>query len=217
MIEDDVELGEILTHYLSKFGIEVTSIDDPYLGLSELEMGDYELLILDLTLPGVDGLELLPKLREKTDIPIIISSARDDITDKVLGLERGADDYLPKPYNPRELEARIKSHLRRVIKKEEPPKKLFELLDQERIIKYKSTALELTLAEFDILSYLIVKNGAVVSRHELIYTSENIDDDSHLKSIDVMISRIRTKLQKIDPQSKHIKSVRGIGYQIINE
>jgi two-component system OmpR family response regulator len=216
MIEDDTELGEILTHFLANFGIEVTSVDDPYIGLSELDIGEYELLILDLTLPGIDGLELLPKIREKSNIPIIISSARDDITDKVLGLERGADDYLPKPYNPRELEARIKSLLRRVVKKEEPPtNKLFDLSEDERSIHFQGQLLQLTAAEFDILSSLIIKQGGVVSRDTIIYNSPHIDDESLPKNIDVMVSRIRTKLQQIDPDSRHIKSVRGIGYQLL--
>ena len=115
MIEDDLELAQIISDYLKSFDIEVTNTDSPYNGLSMLSVHkDYQLIILDLTLPEIDGLELIPKIREKSDIPIIISSARDDILDKVMGLERGADDYLPKPYNPRELQARIKTILKRV-------------------------------------------------------------------------------------------------------
>ena len=98
MIEDDLELAQIITDYLKSFDIEVVNTDSPYNGLSMLNVHkDYQLIILDLTLPEIDGLELIPKIREKSDIPIIISSARDDILDKVMGLERGADDYLPKP------------------------------------------------------------------------------------------------------------------------
>jgi two-component system OmpR family response regulator len=122
MIEDDLELAQIITDYLASYDIEVTNTDSPYNGLSMLSLKDYKLLILDLTLPEIDGLELIPKIREKSQIPIIISSARDDILDKVMGLERGADDYLPKPYNPRELQARIKAILKRispVVKEEE--------------------------------------------------------------------------------------------------
>ena len=219
MIEDDPEMAQILTKFLSAYEIEVTNVEEPYLGLSELELHDYDLLILDLTLPEIDGLELIPKIREKSDIPIIISSARDDITDKVIGLERGADDHLPKPYNPRELEARIKSLLRRNKKfssqkpKEEPSP--FELHEEEMSISFKGKPLKLTRAEYDILSYLIKHKNRVVSRADIIYNIDSISDDSTYKNIDVIISRIRSKLSKIDPDSSLIKSVRGVGYKLV--
>jgi two-component system OmpR family response regulator len=98
IIEDDPELALILTNYLTKFDMEVIGAEDPYIGLSLLTQHKFDLIILDLTLPGMDGLEVIPKIREISNIPIIISSARDDITDKVIGMERGADDYMPKPY-----------------------------------------------------------------------------------------------------------------------
>ena len=136
MIEDDLELAQIITDYLKSFDIEVTNIDSPYTGLSMLSVNkDFQLLILDLTLPEIDGLKLIPKIRQKSNIPIIIRSARDDILDKVMGLERGADDYLPKPYNPRELQARIKTILKRVESKNEPKKaeqnSLFEIKESD--------------------------------------------------------------------------------------
>jgi two-component system OmpR family response regulator len=220
MIEDDLELAQIITDYLKSFDIDVTTTDSPYNGLSMLDLNkDYELLILDLTLPEIDGLELIPKIREKSNIPIIISSARDDILDKVMGLERGADDYLPKPYNPRELQARIKTILKRVDSKSNSNKsqenQIFELKESDMQIVFKNIPLNLTLAEYDILKLLIQRNHGVVSREDFIYTSDNIEDDSSLKNIDVIISRIRTKLLKIDEDSSHIKSVRGIGYQLI--
>ena len=220
MIEDDLELADILMRYLKKFDIDVEVAEEPYVGLSMLEVNDYELLILDLTLPGLDGLELIPKIREFSQIPIIISSARDDILDKVMGLERGADDYLPKPYNPRELEARIKTILRRkssssVATEEKPKDEIFELNENAMQIKFKGKALQLTPAEYDILALLIKSNGGVVSRDRFLYESENIDDDSSLKNIDVMVSRIRTKLSKIDDEFSYIKPARGIGYQLV--
>jgi len=222
MIEDDLELAQIISDYLASFDIEVTNTDSPYNGLSMLSIDkDYKLLILDLTLPEIDGLELIPKIREKSNIPIIISSARDDILDKVMGLERGADDYLPKPYNPRELQARIKTILKRVetispeAKKEELGNSIFEVKEDDMQIFFKTQALTLTLAEYDILKLLIQRNGGVVAREDFIYASDNIEDDSSLKNIDVIISRIRTKLSKIDDSKTHIKSVRGIGYQLV--
>ena len=220
MIEDDLELAQIITDYLSSFDIEVTSTDSPYNGLSMLSLNkDYQLLILDLTLPEIDGLELIPKIREKSNIPIIISSARDDILDKVMGLERGADDYLPKPYNPRELQARIKTILKRVTDVAESEKdtsdSIFIIKDEDMQISFKGATLSLTLAEFDILKLLIQRNGGVVAREDFIYASDNIEDDSSLKNIDVIISRIRSKLSKIDNSRTYIKSVRGIGYQLV--
>lgn len=220
MIEDDLELAQIISDYLKSFDIEVTNFDSPYLGLSTLGIQkDYELLILDLTLPEIDGLELIPKIRKVSDIPIIISSARDDILDKVMGLERGADDYLPKPYNPRELQARIKAILKRIAVPTEPIQttnnSAFTIKSDDLQIVLKGEVLSLTLAEFDILKLLIERNGAVVAREDFIYASDHIEDDSSLKNIDVIISRIRNKISKIDDSKTYIKSVRGIGYQLI--
>ncbi len=113
MIEDDLELAQIITDYLASYDIEVTNTDSPYNGLSMLNLKDYKLIILDLTLPEIDGLELIPKIREKSQIPIIISSARDDILDKVMGLERGADDYLPKLIIQENYKLEIKAILKR--------------------------------------------------------------------------------------------------------
>lgn len=219
MIEDDLELADIITRYLSSFDIEVTNTDSPYTGLSMISTEKkYKLLILDLTLPEIDGLELIPKIREVSSIPIIITSARDDILDKVMGLERGADDYLPKPYNPRELSARIKAILKRmqpVETTQEESNSVFTLKADDMQILFQGKVLELTMAEFDILKLLIQRKGGVVSREDFIYDSFHIEDDSSLKNIDVMISRIRTKLSKIDDSQIYIKSVRGIGYQLI--
>ena len=214
MIEDDYELSQILTEYLNKFDISVISAEEPYIGLSLLTQHDFDLIILDLTLPGIDGLEVIPKIRKSSTIPIIVSSARDDITDKVIALERGADDYMPKPYDPRELVTRIKTILRRVQITNEPviEKSIFELNNNARSITFNDKLLELTAAEFDILSILIRHKNSAVSREQLLYDSEHIDDNSSIKNIDVMISRIRHKLSFIDKENSYIKPVRGIGY-----
>ncbi len=220
MIEDDEELAEIISKYLRSFDIEVTNASEPYMGLSLLDVQKFDLLILDLTLPGIDGLELIPKIRKKSDIPIIVSTARGDIVDKVVGLQRGADDYMPKPYDPRELEARIKSILRRqqTIQKNFANKDNILVVDQAGLqIKYKDKVLSLTPAEFDILAMLIKNKNRSISRESFIYESKHIDDNSSLKNIDVMVSRIRAKLAAIDPDSVKIKTVRGFGYQLIDK
>lgn len=215
IIEDDAELSMILSSYLTKYDMEVISAEDPYLGMSLLTQHDFDLIILDLTLPGMDGLEVVQKIRETSNIPIIISSARDDITDKVIGLERGADDYMPKPYDPRELVTRIKTILRRTSVSTEPKieKNDIFILDQEgRTIQFSGTILDLTAAEFDVLAMLIQHKNGSVSREQLIYESEHIDDESSIKNIDVIISRIRNKISSIDSQNSYIKPVRGVGY-----
>ena len=219
MIEDDAELAEILTEYLAQFDMQVTNIEDPFLGLSTLNTQKFDLVILDLTLPGLDGLEVCSDIRKWHDIPIIISSARHDITDKVEALERGADDYLPKPYNPRELEARIKSLLRRKkndfasSEKTAVKKKDLEVDSNQQVIRFKGEELQLTKAEYGILAYLIKKEGGVVSREELIYNVEAISEESSNKSIDVIVGRIRQKLGETPKNPTYIHSVRGVGYK----
>jgi two-component system OmpR family response regulator len=214
MIEDDYEISQILTEYLNKFDITVMSAEEPYMGLSLLTQNEFDLIILDLTLPGIDGLEVIPKIRHQSSIPIIVSSARDDITDKVIAMERGADDYMPKPYDPRELVTRIKTILRRTqgTSREAEEKSLFELNSKARHIIFRNILLELTAAEFDILAILIQQKNSAVSREHLLYDSEHIDDNSSIKNIDVIISRIRQKLSAIDNKNSYIKPVRGIGY-----
>jgi two-component system OmpR family response regulator len=215
MIEDDLELAEILTEFLEQYDFEVTTEDDPFKALSILKLESYDAVILDLTLPGMDGLEVCEAIRERQNIPIIISSARSDVTDKVTALELGADDYLPKPYDPRELEARIHSVLRRydsrVAEAADTESSDFSLDESAMQIKYKGRVLELTNAEFGILSYMIKKQGMVVSREDIIHNVSAINEDSSNKSIDVMVGRIRSKLG----DKTLIESVRGIGYKLI--
>ncbi|MCF6201958.1 MAG: response regulator transcription factor [Hydrogenimonas sp.] len=220
MIEDDEELAEILSEYLQKFNIETLNVPEPFLGLSELETHDFDLVILDLSLPGMDGLEVCEEIRKRSDVPIIISSARSDLTDKIVGLEKGADDYLPKPYDPRELVARIKTILRRMgrdSKRIDEDKKDRDIrLDGEsRMIYFKNTPLHLTAAEYGILSYMLEHANEVVSREDLIYNVDAIHEESSLKSIDVIISRIRHKLSDNPKQPRYIRSVRGLGYRLI--
>ena len=215
MIEDDIELASIIIKFLAKYDINVENAEDPILGLEMLKNGDYELLILDLTLPYIDGLELIEQIKDITLIPIIISSARDGIADKLTGLNRGADDYLPKPYNPRELEARIKSILRRdkqSLKKID--RDIFFVDEDARLIYFKDKPLNLTAAEFDILNPLVRHKNSVVSRESMIYQSRFINEESSKKNINVIISKIRSKILKIDPNFSGIDSVRGVGFKL---
>lgn len=211
MIEDDTEFAELLSEYLAQHDIKITNYEDPYLGLSA-GVKKYDLLILDLTLPGIDGLEVCKEVVQKYNIPIIISSARSDINDKVQGLALGADDYLPKPYDPKEMYARITSLLRRYHKTqqgEDISKSDFEIKGDT--IYFKGGALFLTPAEFDVLSLLVKHQGITQSREQIINTSQTMSIDSQGKSLDVIISKIRSKLD--DP--KRIQAVRGIGYKLV--
>ncbi len=213
MIEDDPEFAELLSEYLSQFDIKVTNYEDPFLGLSA-GVKKFDLVILDLTLPGMDGLEVCEELVRKYNIPVIISSARSDINDKVQSFELGAYDYLPKPYDPKEMYARIMAILNRVNKGEgvageQKPKGDFEIKGDT--IYYKGEALNLTPAEFEVLSLLVKNQGITQSREQIINSSATMSIDSQGKSLDVIISKIRSKLG----DNKRIQAVRGVGYKLV--
>lgn len=220
MVEDDSELAYVLTSYLKSFNIEVTNYEDPYIALSAIGLKKYDLVILDLTLPGLDGLEVCKELLKKYDIPIIISSARSDITDKVTALELGADDYLPKPYDPRELEIRIKTLLRRVNKsnypKEIKKQKLFIFDEQRKVITKEDKVLKLTPAEFEILSLFIQREGFVISREDIFENANFLNSDmENSSSLAVIINRIRHKIEENSKQPKHLQTIRGMGYKFV--
>ncbi len=219
MIEDDMELAEILTEYLKGHDMNVTNYDEPYTGMSAVNAKHFDILLLDLTLPNLDGLEVCKRVAKQKNIPIIISSARSDVDDKVKALEYGADDYLPKPYDPKELVARINSLLRRYAKKN--PKELsrekesiFKIDKQTRQVYFKDKMLELTRAEYEILTLLIGKKGQVFSREAIAIESESINPESSNKSIDVIIGRLRSKIEENPKSPKYIISVRGVGYKL---
>jgi two-component system, OmpR family, response regulator len=220
MIEDDLELADVLTQYLKQFNIEVTNYEEPFLALSSLKLEKFDLIILDLTLPGMDGLDVCKKIVDEFNIPIIISSARSDITDKVTALKLGADDYLPKPYDPRELEVRIQTILRRFnqsnTKDEESNLKTFTLDEEKREIKKDGKHLKLTAAEYEILALLIKRESFIVSRDDIF---ENIDilnsDYENSGSLAVIINRIRSKIEDNPKEPKYLQTIRGMGYKFI--
>ena len=212
MIEDDEEFAELLSRFLERYNMEVTTYHDPYLGLSAGIEG-FDLLILDLTLPGIDGLEVCREVVASYDIPIIISSARSDISDKVVGLQIGADDYLPKPYDPQEMHARIVSLLRRYKKIHAEPEASLPTVrldtDHERLILGQESV-ELTPAEFLIAKLLFAHIGSSVSKEQILYDSSLLQGSSD-GSLSVIVSRLRKKLGT----HATIKTVRGIGYRLI--
>ncbi len=213
MIEDDEEFAQLLGRFLLRYGIEVTSYPDPFLGLSA-GIENYDLMILDLTLPGMDGLEVCREVRARHDIPIIISSARGDIGDKVAGLQIGADDYLPKPYDPQEMYARIVSLLRRYKKiqsgTDAPPPPPVTLDAEREVLMTGGASIPLTPAEFLIARLLFEHIGATVSKEQILYDSSLLQGSSD-GSLSVIISRLRKKLEGYAT----LKTVRGIGYRLI--
>jgi Response regulators consisting of a CheY-like receiver domain and a winged-helix DNA-binding domain len=216
MIEDDKELAELLTQYLAKFNISVKNFEHPKKALEELKKNkSYDLMILDLTLPEIDGIDICKMLAKEEDIPIIISSARSDDTDKILALEIGADDYLAKPYNPRELVARIQAVLRRKNKAVEKVIKCceFELDEEGYTIKKNGEPLNLTSAEYELLSMLIKNKGRVLTRDYILDNSIYLNYDSIDRTVDVIIGRIRKKIGDDPKNPKYIISVRGFGYK----
>ena len=220
MIEDDLELAEVLSLYLKQFNIEVVNFEEPFLALSSLKLQKFDLLILDLTLPGMDGLDVCKRVVDEFNIPIIISSARSDISDKVTALKLGADDYLPNPYDPRELEIRIRTILRRFNKsyeKEEPNiKKTFILDEEKKDITKDGISIKLTAAEFEILSLFIKREGFIVSRDDIFENSDILNSDYESSgSLAVIINRIRHKIEDNQKEPKYLQTIRGMGYKFV--
>jgi len=220
MIEDDLELAEILIYSLKQYDINITNYDSPELAISALRLKKYDLIILDLSLPEIDGIQVCEMIRKDNDTPIIISSARSNLDDKIACFSVGADDFMPKPYDTKELIFRIKSILRRcnpkISQKEE--KKAIFVLDEDKMEIYKENkVVNLTNAEYNILAYLIKKAGFVVSRQELLVNIDSIKYESSYKSIDVLIGRVRSKIEENSRKPKYILSIRGIGYKLVNE
>ena len=215
IIDDDQEILTLLDEYLAKNGFEVEGFADgeAFLGRDETEFG---LLILDIGLPGIDGLEICRRLRQKSSIPIIMLTAASDDLDRILGLELGADDYLGKPFNPRELLARIKALLRRTHtdSEEESSVDKIEINNAGRKASIAGKELELTGAEFDLLCVFHKNIGTVMSRNEIGELLHGRRIDPLDRSIDTNVSRLRQKLSD-HFEGEIIQSVRGKGYVLL--
>lgn len=217
MIEDDEELAMLLQSRLMKSQIDTTVALTPLEGLKLFQENCYDLLILDLSLPQMDGLEVCRSVRQESNIPIIISSARFDMRDKTVGFAYGADDYLSKPYNPDELLFRIEAIMRRIHPWSAKKRKLFERDESAREIIKESFPLKLSPAEYEILSYMMQKERSAISREEMLLNIASIHYESSLKSIDVMMGRLRQKIGDDMKNPRYIVAVRGIGYKFVNE
>ena len=222
LIDDDTELCELLKDYLEPEGFTVEAVHDGDTGARRALSGEHALVVLDVMLPGLNGFEVLRRVREKSRIPILMLTARGDDVDRIVGLEMGADDYLAKPFNPRELVARIRAIQRRM---QAPPAadpevaapKTLAVGDVQldpgaRTATLRGVPVELTSVEFSLLEALLVQAGQIIPREDLVKKVLGRRLSPYDRSIDVHISSLRKKLGHQGPDGDRIKTVRGIGY-----
>lgn len=218
LIDDDTRLPQLLAEYLEQNGVSLASAPDGPKGLAMLEQGAYDAVLLDVMMPGMDGLEVCKRIRAKSNLPVIMLTARGDETDRVVGLEIGADDYVGKPFSPRELLARLRAVLRR-----SRPEVISEQISvsgvsvdvPSRIAQMNGAPIDLTGIEFDILVALVRRAGRVVPRDALLSEAGRGDVIVGERTVDVHISHLRQKLG--DDPPKLIKTVRGVGYVLTKD
>ena len=219
IIDDDQELGEMLSEFLAPDHLKLTASHSGEDGLQALAANNYDLLILDFMLPGMSGLDVLKELRKKNDIPVIMLTARGEDIDRILGLEFGADDYIAKPFNPRELVARIKAILRRMQPSGSDQNRqvvgALELDTRTRSVTANGESIRLTGTEFEILRCIIDTQGGVVSREVLSEQALGRRLLPYDRSIDTHISNLRGKLERAGLTDPAIISQRGVGYRLV--
>ncbi|HZR55909.1 MAG TPA: response regulator transcription factor [Terriglobales bacterium] len=219
VIDDDVELCTLVAEYLEPEGFHVEAIHDGRVGLERALNGDQLLVVLDVMLPGMNGFDVLRQIRNTSKIPVLLLTARGEDVDRIVGLEIGADDYLPKPFNPRELVARIRAVLRRTQgsdKNDDVPDVVrvgdVELDPATRTVTQNGKEVELTSVEFNLLQVLLREAGRVVTREHLVDAVLGRKFSPFDRSIDMHVSKVRKKLGDSDSGTDHIKTVRGVGY-----
>jgi DNA-binding response OmpR family regulator len=223
LIEDDARLGAMVTEYLGQHEVEVTVAPDGERGLAALGRRRFDVVLLDVMLPGIDGFEVCRRLRatpEGATVPILMLTARGEEVDRIVGLEIGADDYLAKPFNPRELLARIRAVLRRAAPAAAPGSGRLRIgtlqIDLDaRAVVVEGRAVALTHYEFELLALLARAAGRVLSREQLLDALKGEEYESFDRSIDVHISKLRAKLERNPKAPRYIKTVRGLGYVLL--
>ena len=214
LIDDDVHLGPPLTQYFQRFGLGLEQALTPSAGLARLRQGGFDAAIIDVMLPEMDGFELCRAIRRESDLPVLMLTARGELTDRVVGLELGADDYLPKPFEPRELVARLQTILRRRVGAPSPDAPLhFDGLTLEpatRSVRRLGEPVELTSTEFDLLHLLARSPGKVFSRDDILAALRGHEADLYTRAVDIVVSRLRRKLEPLDA----IKTLRNAGYTL---
>jgi len=220
LIDDDKRLHELLTTYLEQNGFAVTGAPDGQRGLSALDTEPFDIVLLDVMMPGMDGLEVCRRIRAKSRVPILMLTAKGDETDRVVGLELGADDYIAKPFGPRELVARLRAVLRRANPTTESDIVMVNDISIDvpgHKVKIRGQDVDLTGIEFDILLALARRAGRVVGRDALLSEAGRGDVNVGDRTVDVHISHLRQKLGD-DPRSpKKIKTIRGVGYVLVKD
>src|SRR6267154_4644768 len=217
VVDDDIELCVLVQEYLTAEGFKSEAVHDGEVGLRRGLSGNYALVVLDVMLPGINGFEVLRRLRSVSKIPVLLLTARGEDVDRIVGLEIGADDYLPKPFNPRELVARIRAILRRTRAKGDPSVPdiirvgAVELDPATRTVNHRGKPVELTSVEFSLLHVLLREAGRVVTREALVDEVLGRKFSPFDRSIDMHVSKVRKKLGDSDAED-HIKTVRGAGY-----
>jgi two-component system response regulator CpxR len=223
VIDDDVELCELLTDYLTTEGLQVEAVHDGEQGADRALSGDHALVVLDVMLPGSSGFDVLRRIRAGSNVPVLMLTARGDDVDRIVGLEMGADDYLPKPFNPRELVARIRAIQRRAEARGEREAKTGRAADRlvvgdvqldpgARVVLQANQPVGLTSVEFTLLEVLLRAAGQVVTREEIAREVLGRRLSPYDRSIDVHISSLRRKLGHQLDDMERIKTVRGVGY-----
>ncbi|HEY8429311.1 MAG TPA: response regulator transcription factor [Sandaracinaceae bacterium] len=220
VVDDDVELCELLSEYLGAEGFSVEAVHDGREGLARAAEGKHALVVLDVMLPGQNGFDVLRRLREGSQVPVVMLTARGQDVDRIVGLEMGADDYLAKPFNPRELVARIRAIQRRLDRAAKEPKEAGEVLTvgdvqlfvASRTVLRGGQEVALTSAEMSLLEVLMRAAGTVVSREELSLRVLDRRYSPYDRSIDVHVSNLRKKLGPSPSGRERIKTVRGHGY-----
>jgi two-component system, OmpR family, phosphate regulon response regulator OmpR len=219
LIDDDVRLGALLKENLGKQEIDVTHVEDGERGLSTLRRGRFDVVLLDLMLPGIDGLEVCRRIRAEPELStsaVLMLTAKGDDVDRIVGLELGADDYLPKPFNPRELLARIRAILRRGSGQGTARRRIksgeIEIDLEGRNVLFGGRPVSLTHYEFQLLAVLARAAGRVLSRDQLLDELKGEEYESFDRSIDVHISKLRSKLEPNPKEPRYIRTVRGVGY-----
>jgi DNA-binding response OmpR family regulator len=215
LIEDDARLAAMLTEYLGGAGYRVTLAPSGAAGLERLAREPYDALVLDLSLPDIDGLEVCRRLRARWDLPVLMLTARGEAMDRIVGLEMGADDYLPKPFEPRELLARLKALLRRANRPAKPSVLRYGRLEIDRdarSVRVDGVERSLTSFQFDLLVALAESAGRVLSREALMDLMKGEKLEAFDRSIDVHVSRIRAAIEDDAKKPRRIITVRGAGY-----
>ena len=218
VVDDDIELCALVQEYLTAEGFTLNAVHDGEAGLQQALTNEYALVVLDVMLPGINGFEVLRRIRSVSKIPVLLLTARGEDVDRIVGLEIGADDYLPKPFNPRELVARIRAILRRAQpgKADAVPEILsvgdVELDPATRTVQRAGQPVELTSVEFNLLEVLLREAGRVVTRERLVNAVLSRKFMPFDRSIDMHVSKVRRKLGDSDENGDHIKTIRGVGY-----